>query len=58
MKYDYDALSHMLESNDGLMEPVGINYVTMFVTNIKTRMLCHVQVETPKEEVDVHDTEE
>lgn len=51
MKYDYDALSKLLDTNDGQMELVRINYATVCVTNVKNRMLCNLQVYVSKDKI-------
>jgi len=58
VKYDYDALSNVLVSNDGLVEPVRINYATLFITNIKNRMLYNLQVDTSKDKIELLEREE
>lgn len=58
MKYDYDALSNVLVSNDGLVELVRINFVTLFIKNIKNRMVYNLQVDTSKDKIELLEREE
>jgi hypothetical protein len=58
VKYDYDALSNVLVSNDGLVELVRINFVTLFIKNIKNRMVYNLQVDTSKDKIELLEREE